>query len=274
MDADQIARELKAASDFMQAVGLQGPEGQTDGRRTKKLDEVAGFIEHILKALDVTFSEVERPVILECSCGKSYLCFALNYMLRAKLGQEAEFLGVDFNPRLIERCREIAGRLAFDNMSFTACRSLSFEPDRRVDLLLALHACDTATDEAIALAIRLGCRRVMAVPCCQNQIRGQLKGGHPLTGLTDFGPLLYRFSNLLTDGLRAQFLWGAGYAVEFQEITSPRVTPKNLMISGRRVKRRVAPRFENYVRLRDMFGVHPRIEDFSPVTLVKDPGRE
>ena len=105
-------------------------------------------------------------------------------------------------------------RASVKDAQFVASRTLAFQSERRFDLVVALHACDTATDEAIAKGIQLGVDLILTVPCCQNQIRGQFVSGHPLTAMTEFGPIRYRLANMLTDALRAQFLRSAGYFVE------------------------------------------------------------
>ena len=138
-------------------------------------------------------------------------------------------------------------------------------------MVIALHACDTATDQAIAKGIELGAKLILSVPCCQNQIRGQIRRGHALTAMTDFGPVRYRLANMLTDVLRAQFLRSAGYHVEIDEIASPRLTPKNLCICARKVRRRTrGPRDGDYRMLRDMFQVRPKIETYCPGILNED----
>jgi hypothetical protein len=106
---------------------------------------------------------------------------------------------------------------------------------------------------------------ILSVPCCQNQIRGQIKSGHPLTAVSDFGLLRYRLANMLTDALRAQFLRAAGYEVNLLEIGSPRLTPKNLCICARKVKRRIRrARDAEYLQLKEFFGVKPKIEKLCP----------
>jgi hypothetical protein len=247
---------------------LMGPEEQLDQRKSKKLQEVAGFCEIILRYVSGYLGKADAVNVLECSCGKSYLGFVLAILLPEMVGKKTTLVGVDTNPDLIERCEILAGDLHLQNTSFKCSRTLNFESDREFNLVVALHACDTATDEAIAKGIGLNARLVMVVPCCQNQIRGQLKSGHPLTPMTDFGPVRYRFANLLTDVLRSQFLQAAGYHVELDEIGSPRLTPKNLCIAARRVLRRSKkPRDREYVALRDMFGVKPAVERFCPDVL-------
>ena len=241
-----------------------GPEGQVGERRSKKLEEIAGFAEIILRYVR-EFLPDQDLTILEGSCGKSYLGFALALLFPDVDDRNIRFWGVDSNPELIERCRTLAGELGLDNSRFVASRTIEFESQKDFNLVVSLHACDTATDETMAKGIQLGARLVLAVPGCQNQIRGQIKKGHPLTPMTDFGPARYRLANLLTDTLRAQFMHAAGYHVQLDEIGSPRLTPKNLCICARKVKRKSrTPRDTEYRRLRELFNVRPRIEKLCP----------
>jgi len=240
---------------------LLGPAGQRDHRKSEKLQEVAGFCAIILRYVRAQLAKKRRIRVLECSCGKSYLGFALAVLLEEFEGKAVRLWGVDSNPSLIARCRSLATALGMEDAGFVCGRTAEFQCAEGVDLAVSLHACDTATDEAIAKGIELDAELILAVPCCQNQIRGQIRCGHPLTAITEFGPARYRFANLLTDVLRAQFLHGAGYHVELDEIGSPKLTPKNLCICARKVKGRVkGSRDQKYKTLRDLFGVHPKIE--------------
>ncbi|MBM4043530.1 MAG: SAM-dependent methyltransferase [Planctomycetes bacterium] len=262
-DRAELLRRLEASEKMLTAIGLRSPSGFYDRRHAKKLEEVLGFSEQVLAVVADAFAD-KAPVILDCSCGKSYLSFVLNYLLADVLGKQCSFIGTDTNPKLIARCDEIRAALGFENMEFHRARTIEFMPGRPVDIVLALHACDTATDEAIAKGIQLGARYILVVPCCQNQIRGQIKAGHPLVNLTEFGPIRYALANLLTDALRALFLRGAGYDVKLNEIVPPKLTPKNIMILARRMKKPRRSGMADYERLRDFFDVHPRIEDCFP----------
>ena len=249
----------------MREIGLLGSQGQTDRGKAKKLEEVAGFCELILSYVREFLPKKDPLRVLDCSCGKSYLGLALVRLLEQLEGRQALLTGVDSNAVLIQKCRSVAAALGVDSARFFAARTLEFAPAQSFDLTVALHACDTATDEAIAKGILLDCYLILVVPCCQNQIRGQIKNGHPLSAMTEFGPIRYRLANLLTDSLRAQFLKGAGYHVEMREIGSPRLTPKNLCICARRSKRATKKRrVEGYRALRDLFKVKPRIESYCP----------
>ncbi|MHC4479442.1 MAG: class I SAM-dependent methyltransferase [Planctomycetota bacterium] len=273
MESSELVRLLLDSQELLKAVELAGPDGQIDARKAKKLREVAGFCRWILKYVDRFLGEREAVRIVEFSCGKSYLGIVLVLLLERLQGKRAELVGVDVNAELVEKCRRVARRLGMDAARFVCGRTLEFGGQEPFDLAVALHACDTATDEAIARGIQLEVPLVMVVPCCQNQIRGQIKAGHPLTAMTEFGPARYRLANLLTDVLRAQFLRSAGYHVEMLEIGSPRLTPKNLLICARKVKRAVSPGRDRAFRmLKEFFGVKPKVEQFCPGIIGEEPG--
>lgn len=259
-----LSEVLTSSREFLRPLRWEGPDGDINRREMKKFQETVGFSSHILRKIkDILDDDL---VFLECSCGKSYLTFALNRMLRELYGVKCTFYGVDISESLVEKCRGIAASLDYDNMSFVAGRTLEFNApvSKKTDVVVALHACDTATDEAIARGIKLGARYIMVVPCCQNQLRGQIRSAQPLKDLTDFGPLLYRFADLVTEALRAQVLRGAGYYVEIHEIVPPTVTPKNLVITARRLRSGKRKGMGGYRRLCNQLGVRSILEDFLP----------
>ncbi len=265
MNRKKIIDLLMSETYLLKTIELMGPEGQLDERRTEKLREVAGFAEIIIRYLKKFPVKEDSLTVLECSCGKSYLGFVLYVLLSRIFEKKIRLVGIDYNDKLIQRCYAIAGKLKFDNVEFICDRIINYRPDFEVDLTVSLHACDKATDEALAGGILSRSRFVHAVPCCQNQIRGQLTTGHPLTVMTDYGPIRYRLANMLTDVMRAEFMHSAGYHVELDEISSPKITPKNLCISCRKVKRKSKKRRDlGYKNLRDYFGVKPAIEVMCP----------
>ncbi len=265
MEHGALLNRLLGRQDLLKAIELLGPDGQSDTRKSKKLREVCGFCELILRYVGACLAKQDFVRIVEFSCGKSYLGIVLVLLLRELLGKEVALIGVDVNPDLVAKCRQVAAAAGLEDAEFAASRTLEFRTDQAVHVVVALHACDTATDEAIARGIQLGAPLILAVPCCQNQIRGQIKSGHPLTAMTEFGPIRYHLANLLTDVLRAQFLHSAGYHVEMLEIGSPRLTPKNLCICARKVKRAArAGRDSGYKMLKEFFDVRPKVEQFCP----------
>jgi len=250
---------------------LLGPCGQSGTRRSKKLEEVAGFGEVIRRYVGQVLAKKDAIRVVDFSCGKSYLGIALALALPELDGKKVELVGVDVNAGLITKCGRLAQEVGLTTARFVAGRTLEFQSDEHFDLVVALHACDTATDEAIAKGIQLGADLILTVPCCQNQIRGQIVKGHPLTAMTEFGPIRYRLANMLTDALRAQFLRSAGYFVELTEIASPRLTPKNLCICARKVRRASGRRRdEGYRTLKSFFDVKPRVEQFCPGIIEDD----
>ena len=273
MRRTELHRYLRAKDDLLQAVELVGSAGQMDERKAKKLGEIAGFCELILTYVDRFPACRQALRVVEFSCGKSYLGIVLVVLLRELAQTEAQLIGVDVNPALVAKCERVAAAAGIRDARFVASRTLEFGDEGPFDLAVALHACDTATDEAIAKGIELAVPLILAVPCCQNQIRGQIKAGHPLLAMTEFGPIRYRLANMLTDVLRAQFLRSAGYVVELQEIASPRLTPKNLCICARRLKRGAAGRRDaGYRALREFFGVRPALERMCPGVVPREQG--
>ena len=231
---ETIGELLRTNKELLKIIELD-IEQTGDEREIKKYNEVIGFCEQVVRIIE-TYPQDKEIVFLDCSCGKSYLSFALNIILEKQFAVNTYFYGVDTNRILIEKCDRIRNSLGFRNMHFISGRIIDVQPEKPVDILIALHACDSATDEAIAKGIKLGAKYIVVVPCCENQIRSRLKVGHPLVDLTDFGLLRCRFADILTEALRAQFLTGAGYHVKLTEVTSPKFTPKNLMIIARRKK--------------------------------------
>lgn len=257
----EILNIVEQEENIISCLGMKRQNGLLRKEMGKKINEIAGFCEQILKI--VKRLDIDKEIVfLECSCGKSYLSFILNCIFEKKLNIKAFFFGVDINKELIQRCEEICSILGYKSMVFRHGRTIDFTPDRKVDVVIALHACDTATDEAIAKGIKIGARYIMVVPCCQGQIRSQIKNHHPLINITQFGLLRYKFADILTDALRSQFLLGNGYYVELLEIVSPKLTPKNVLISARKIKRKRKNNLEGYHQLNNMFNTNFRLQDF------------
>ncbi len=257
---EAIGDYIKTRKELLQALSLNIERG-CDERELKKFKEVVGFIDQVLQIIE-SFPCDKEVVFLDCSCGKSYLSFVMNDYFRRHLTINAFFYGVDTNEMLVEKCNRIRDSLGYDNMHFISSRIIDVQLDKSVDLVIALHACDIATDETIAKGIKLAAKYIIVVPCCENQIRSRLKSGHPLVDLTDFGLLRYRFADILTEALRAQFLSGAGYFVKLVEVTSPKYTPKNLMIIARKKKGVSKFNMGKYEKLDEMFNTEFVLKDF------------
>ncbi len=258
----EIVNLLEREDSITDHLGFRHTNGLLKADMNKKINEIAGFCEQILKVVRKYYDKKKEIVFLECSCGKSYLSFVLSYILAKESNTTPFFVGVDTNGELIQRCEEIRVALGYENMVFNHGRTIDFSADRKVDVVIALHACNTATDEAIAKGIKIGAKYIMVVPCCHGQIRSQIKDHHPLTSVTQFGLLRYKFADILTDALRSQFLLGNGYYVELLEIVPPKLTPKNLLISARKIKSKNKRSLEGYNQLRNMFNTNFSLEEY------------
>ncbi len=258
----EIVNLLERENSITDHLGFRHTNGLLKKDMNKKINEIAGFCEQILKVVRKNYDKKKEIVFLECSCGKSYLSFVLSYILEKESNTTPFFVGVDTNGELIQRCEEIRTALGYENMAFNHCRTIDFFSDRKIDVVIALHACNTATDEAIAKGINIGAKYIMVVPCCYGQIRSQIKDHHPLTGVTQFGLLRYKFADILTDALRSQFLLGNGYFVELLEIVPPKLTPKNILISARKIKNTNKRNLEGYYQLNNMFNTNFSLQEY------------
>jgi hypothetical protein len=257
----EIINLLEEEDSISNPLGFRHSNGLLKKDMNKKINEIAGFCEQILKVLN-KYNKKEEIVFLECSCGKSYLSFVLSYIFEKEFNTKPFFFGVDTNDELISRCEKIRGDLRYENMVFKHGRTIDFDTDKKIDVVIALHACNTATDEAIAKGIQIGARYIMVVPCCQGQLRSQIKDQHPLTTVTQFGLLRSKLADILTDALRSQFLLGNGYYVELLEIVPPKLTPKNILISARKTKNTNKRSLEGYHQLNNTFNTDFSLQDY------------
>ena len=215
--------------------------------------------------------ERDRIRVVDAGCGKAYMSLALVAYGR-EVGTRVELLGIDVNPKVIETVATIASELGYDEARFQASSIAELELDEPIDLLVSLHACDTATDDAIAAGVRLGAEAVVVAPCCHHELAAQIDAREK-DGLLRHGLLLGRQADLVTDALRAAALEMAGYRVDVIEFVSAEHTAKNVMLRAERAPspsraRRAAA---EYVELRDRFGVSPAIERLLPLPVTAAP---
>ena len=195
--------------------------------------------------------------IVDFGCGKSYLTFALHHLLTAVHGRTVHIVGLDRKADVVRDCSEIAQRLKCEGLEFREGDLSAYHPEGQVDLAVSLHACDTATDLALAQGVAWGCRAILAVPCCQHEL-ARLVQSETLKPLTRHGLLHERFAALATDALRAQLLEICGYATQVVEFIDLEHTPKNVLL---RSMRRQNPevnrpqRIAEYARCRQFLGL-------------------
>ena len=206
----------------------------------------------------------DRIRVVDAGCGKAYMSLALVAYGRER-GTRVELVGLDSNDSVIDTVRAIADRLGYDEARFEATTIEAYETDEPVDLLVSLHACDTATDEAIAAGVRLGADAIVVAPCCHHELAGQIAANEK-DGLLRHGLLLARQADLVTDALRAAALETLGYRVDVIEFVATEHTPKNVMLRAEHApsKTRAERARRDYAELRDRWHVEPAIERLIP----------
>jgi SAM-dependent methyltransferase len=218
-------------------------------------------VQHYIELLrPLPLWERDRIRVLDGGCGKAYMSLALVAYGR-EVGTRVELVGVDANAGVIETVRGAAEELGYDEAQFVVSTIEDFSPAEQIDLLVSLHACDTATDEAIAAGVRFGAEAIVVAPCCHHELAAQM-AAHEKDALLRHGLLLGRQADLVTDALRASALEMLGYRVDVMEFVSVEHTPKNVMLRAERAPSaaRAERAAAEYLELRERFGVRPAIE--------------
>ena len=174
--------------------------------------------------------------IVDFGCGKSYLTFAMYYYLCRLSHRDIKVTGLDLKADVIEHCNRLAEKLGYDRLGFCQGDIGSFQETEPVDMVVTLHACDKATDYALEKAVKWGAAVIMAVPCCQHELNGQISC-EELKPVLRYGVIKERMAALITDALRADLLECNGYDVQILEFIDMEHTPKNLMIRAVRSSR-------------------------------------
>jgi SAM-dependent methyltransferase len=249
------------ADSFLQATGIMDEQGRVRPSMQGKFSQINEF----LKLLDHT-GELERfektPInILDCGCGSAYLSFAAYHYLNDVRGIPARLEGIDTNETLIQKDNLQSEQLGFSNACFQKSAIINYVPQELPDIVLALHACDTATDEAIFQGIVSQSRLVMCAPCCHHHLQQQLHAVKPFTPIFHDGILKQRMADILTDTFRALVLRIMGYKTDVVEFISTEHTDKNLMIRAvKRAQPGKARYIQEYLDLKKYWGVTPHIE--------------
>lgn len=229
-------------------------------RATKISRDKERQVQHYVELLrTLPLWDRERIRVVDAGCGKAYMSLALVAYGR-EVGTRVELVGLDSNPSVIDTVRGVADALGYDEASFEATAIADYASDAPIDLLVSLHACDTATDEAIAAGVRLGAEAIVVVPCCHHELAAQIAAGGK-DALLRHGLLLGRQADLVTDALRASALEQLGYRVDVIEFISAEHTAKNVMLRAERAPsaERAQRAAGEYRELRDRFGVDPAI---------------
>ncbi|MGI6030298.1 MAG: class I SAM-dependent methyltransferase [Eubacteriales bacterium] len=244
-----------AAPQLLKAIGIMTEQGKIKNDMIRKYNQIDRFIELIADQFDY---DAEEITVLDCCCGKSYLSFVINHYLREVKKKKCRIIGVDIKENVIEESRRIARELGYHNMEFL-CEDVScYQPQGRIDMVISLHACDIATDLALALGIRCGAKSIVCVPCCHKELRDVISSPD-LAPALGYGVFQTRFNDLMTDAMRAMKLEEYGYDVDVIEYISPLDSPKNLMIKGRKVQEKNPRKAQEYAQLARYLGGEPSV---------------
>jgi hypothetical protein len=262
------SRLLDASDPFLIEVGISDAEGRVKPTKADKYLQVEEFLRLLVPTLNsaieakqIANPTVEKPlVIADLGCGNAYLTFAVHQYLKS-IGMPVHVIGIDIKPESLKRNNEIAKKLkiektiefkaeAIDQTSLTSC-----------DIAIALHACDTATDDAIAWAVNSGAKLLLVAPCCQHDLQTQMtQVPEPWNLLTKHGLIKERLGDLMTDALRAQILKLVGYRSEVIEFIGGEHTPRNIMIRAVLTSAKADPKeLETYKKMLSDWQIDPAL---------------
>lgn len=213
---------------FLVRLGVQAEDGKIKKQKYDKFKQINRFIEFIDDSL-AHLPKDKQIRILDFGSGKSYLTFALYHYLKIEKGLNIRVTGLDLKKEVIEECNRIAQDLRYEDLEFLVGDINDYNEETAVDMVVTLHACDVATDMALARAVKWGAKVILSVPCCQHELNRQLQSPE-LSLMTQHGLVKERFAALATDAIRAELLSLVGYETQLLEFIDMENTPKNILI--------------------------------------------
>ena len=260
-EKDYILREGEAIPALVD-LGVFTKDYKIVRARYDKFKQINRFVELVAQGWKEEGSREIR--ILDFGCGKSYLTFILYYYFAVRLGLKTHIIGYDLKADVVENCNEIARRYGYDGLRFEVADVTKDRlADTAIDMVVTLHACDVATDYALAYAIRRRVRHIFSVPCCQHEVNLSIRKGGELDLLLEHGIIRERVSALLTDAIRAAVLESAGYETDVIEFIDFEHSPKNLMLRARYTGRKKPGGREQAERLRASYGFTQTLLDLT-----------
>ncbi len=243
--------------DFLVKLGVMTKEGKVVNSRYDKFRQINRFLEFI-EDIVPQLPKDREVTILDFGCGKSYLTFAIYHYLKVLKNYDVRIIGLDLKKDVIEKCSKMAKEYGYDKLTFLQGDIADYDGLGQVDMVVTLHACDTATDYALAKAVKWHAKVILSVPCCQHQMNNEMQC-ELLSPVFKYGIVKERTAALFTDGMRAALLEQQGYRTQLLEFIDMEHTPKNILIravyTGETQKGK-----EEYENLRDFLGTAPLLE--------------
>lgn len=215
---------------FLMDLGVQTKDGKIVKSKYDKFRQINRFLEYIQDVLPALPKD-RKVSILDFGCGKSYLTFAMYYYLKVLNHYDIDIIGLDLKKDVIRKCNELKDKYGYDGLQFLEGDIRGYNDKEEVDMVVTLHACDTATDHAIARAIAWNAKVILSVPCCQHELNAQMECKE-LAPVLKYGLLKERMAALLTDGIRANLMEIYGYDTQVLEFIDMSHTPKNILLRG------------------------------------------
>ena len=245
---------------FLIRLGVMAADGRVIAAKRDKFKQINRFLEMVDDVAGSLPASGDLHVI-DFGCGKAYLTFALYHYLTAVKQRQVRLVGLDLKEDVVAFCGEVARELGCEGLSFGVGDIAGYASDAPVDMVVTLHACDTATDDALVKAVAWNARVILSVPCCQHELFGQL-ASDVLKPLLKHGILKERLTALVTDSVRASLLESAGYTVQVLEFIALEHTAKNLLIRAVRRGGKAGPNppSTEYAAFRDFWHIQPTME--------------
>lgn len=256
--------QIEPGRPYLRSLGITTADGNVRDKQQDKWRQINKFVEIVGSLFEKSpLKDRKHLKIVDMGSGKGYLTFAVYDHFKNARGLDVRVTGVEVRRELVDICNGIAAENAFDGLRFISGTIAGFDLPE-TDILIALHACDTATDDAFYKGISAAASIIIAAPCCHKEIRAQIKPPETFSGILKHGVMLERTAEMITDGLRALLLEKSGYSVKLFEFVPVEHTPKNNMLVAVRSRNPPDPRrADRQIReIKDFYGIKlQRLED-------------
>lgn len=245
---------------FLIDLGVMQSDGTIIRKKYDKFRQINRFLEFV-RDVEPSLPQNKKLTILDFGCGKSYLTFAMYYYLHELRKKEVTMIGLDLKEDVIAHCNDLAKKYGYQDLRFLTGDIKDYEDVDAVDMVVTLHACDTATDYALFKAVNWGASVILSVPCCQHELNAVIEND-TLSPMLSYGIIKERFSALATDAMRADLLCQVGYDAQILEFIDMEHTPKNLLIRAVKKAEGMARRTKNkeYEQFRSFIGSQLTLE--------------